>query len=592
MLRGGFILVAGEQYCDHYQKQYGLNITVIRTPFIYGPHEHTSFLFDLVRKCNTKSIISLPREKDKICNFLHADDVVSLVKQIITEPINPDVTIINLSSSQVFSYYKLSEYLSKTYPSVNFQFDLDIPIYTKIVEVLNAKRIYNWVDVHDFSRDMEVLIPEIEQTISKRKKDKRYLHIQRTGEVIKWLELFIAAFLMHFLTEFTGTLIQFRYVDFRLLFVVLMASVYGIRFGLFAAVLASASILYTWYEMQFNWTLISNNVGNWFPFVIYFATGLILGYYHDKHEREIEHEKEQTSLIYEKFKFLFDVFSEINKLKDDFRQKLLGYRDSFGRIYSITQDLDHVDEDMIFLKALPILENLLENDSIAIYSIGNNKNFARLEVNSTSLNGSVPRSLNFDDFPELKKNIHSGQIYHNASLLKEHPMYASPVMNKDEPVALILIMDSSFDQQTMYYFNLIKVITGLIQASLVRAANFANLNAENLYVPMTRILKPNAFQNALKIRMDMKKNKISDYQILSINFNNRDLKDLYQDMSENIRANDLIGSDYGGNYYVVLSQADKESINEIAERFRRLHIETELVEDEEIIFGENDKKNF
>ena len=171
-------------------------------------------------------------------------------------------------------------------------------------------------------------------------------------EILKWVELIGGVFLVQFLSQMTGTLIQFKYVDFRLLFVVIMGSIYGIKTGLYAAVLVSISILYTWVQLGFDWALLVYNVGNWLPFALYFTAGLITGYYHDKSENQILNAEKQTRLISDKYTFLYGVFNDIRKLKDEFRERLLGYRDSFGKIYTITKELDQLQEHSIYLRAI------------------------------------------------------------------------------------------------------------------------------------------------------------------------------------------------------------------------------------------------
>src|SRR5574339_926843 len=47
----GHALTTGEQYCRHYQHQYGLNVTIVRVPYVYGPKDSEGFLFRLIQDC-------------------------------------------------------------------------------------------------------------------------------------------------------------------------------------------------------------------------------------------------------------------------------------------------------------------------------------------------------------------------------------------------------------------------------------------------------------------------------------------------------------------------------------------------------------
>jgi len=406
-----------------------------------------------------------------------------------------------------------------------------------------------------------------------------FIKLSGNQEALKWVELILGAGLVHYLSELTTTLIQFKYVDFRLLFVVVMGSLYGIQSGLWASLLVSLSILYGWYQLDLDWALLVYNVGNWFPFALYFLAGLITGFSRDKTESALLHEQKQSNLIYEKYVFLYGVFDEIRKLKDEFREQLIGYRDSFGKIYSITRELDASQEQAVYFRALGIIEDLMQNYSIAIYSLDGD--YARLEVNSYALNDKISKSLKLSDFPELLHHINRGVIFQNTALLPNFPAYVAPVLNNsypfNVPVAIVVIWSVKFDQYSTYYLNLFKVICGLIQDALVRAAAFMDLNYEKMYVPATKILTPEAFMDILRIRADMKKNKVTDYQLLKVAGLKQSWPEIYSKISEGIRSVDIVGTLNDGTCYILLTQADQTTAQYVIERLAMLGIQSDLV---------------
>lgn len=305
----GYALFAGEQYCKLYQEKYGLNTTIVRVPYIYGPEENTSLIHNLIQKCNTQAEILFPTKGDRKVNFLHANDVANFVERLVAEVYRPEHEIINLSASKGINFFDLGSLLNEHFPNVRIKFNEENIIYTRPTQVLSARTTFDWVDVNEFQNDLPNLVKLIVE--DSKPQEVGYKKIWRTiteaPEILKWAELILGAVLMQFLSEMTGTLIQFKYVDFRLLFVVMMGLVYGMRFGIYAAILASLSILYTWYSLSFDWALLTHNVGNWFPFVVYFTAGLLVGYRRDKNETEIEYEKKQTGLIYDKYSFLVTI---------------------------------------------------------------------------------------------------------------------------------------------------------------------------------------------------------------------------------------------------------------------------------------------
>lgn len=588
----GYTLLAGERYCKWYHQESGLNTITLRVPLLYGPGEASTFLHAVIGACKEQKDVSIPTGQQTRLNFLHVNDVADFIKRAIDETYRPEHNVINLSSSATRSCLQLTELLREHFPAVEFSFDEEKILHTRPVEGLAAKKYYDWVDVHDLNAELRQCVSMTTDMPPQPGIQKRFFRNIAAGS-IKWIELFLGAALMQFLSEFTSTLIQFKYVDFRLLFVVLMGFVHGFRFGIFAALLASLSILYTWYSLGYDWALLTYNVGNWFPFAVYFGAGIITGYQRDKSENEIVHEREQKELIYEKYQFLYGVFEEVRKLKDELREKIIGYRDSFGKIYTITRELGSLHEQVVFAKALNVMETLLANENIAIYSLDTNKVYARLEVNSYPLNEKIAKSLRLSDFPQALENIEHGQIFQNTSLLPNYPAYIAPVMKHaypfNVPVAIIVIWYCEYEQYSTYYYNLFKVICDLVQDSLSRAAAFMEVNAENMYLPGTKILNADAFYNAISIREEMRKNKIADYRILRVDAGDKNVRDFSAGIVSEIRAADSVGIGYDGKYYVLLSQANANTVNDVRNRFMKHSLVSEVLASSQFLFENREK---
>jgi nucleoside-diphosphate-sugar epimerase len=584
----GNTLSAGESYCRAYQHEFEMNLTILRLTNIYGPEEKNGLFYRLVKDGNDKGQVLLPDSPDTCCSFLHVDDVVDFVKRAIDEDYSIESLVVNLSSSKPIKYSELAELLNKYYPKVTYKISDRKNVYTRPVNVLAAKKLFDWLDVHDLTIEIEDFVDlSIEEPI-KRKSAFLKLgnRIFENPTILKWIELILGAALTQYFSQLTSTLIQFKYVDFRLLFVVIMGNVYGLQFGLYASVLVSLSVLYTWLQLGVDWTLLVYNVGNWFPFAMYFSAGLITGYNHDKAENTILSGQKQNELILEKYSFLYEVFNEIRNLKDEFRERLIGYRDSFGKIFTITRELDELQEHSVYFRALNILEELMDNKNIAMYSLDSNRAYARLVVSSAEMNERIAKSLNMSDFPKALESIEQGVIFQNTALLANYPAYIAPVLNNsypfNVPVAIIVIWSAEFEQYSTYYYNLFKVICGMIEASLVRATLFLDANYERMYLPSTRILKQDAFIDMLKVRLEMRKNKISDFQVIMLQELGSNIQKEYLKISEGIRTVDIVGRLRNGTCYILLSQANTQASLDVLARLEKLGVKGKLIEANEI----------
>ncbi len=583
----GHTLLTGEQYCLIYYNKFDLNLTIIRLPFVYAPGSDYGLLHRVVKDCINGNRVVLPADEKSQGSFLHVEDVADFVKRVMEEERGRESQVINLSTAHPISYMALAEQLKRYFPKVEFVFDDENQLLTRPVTIGIAQRVFDWVDLHDLVTELGDYVEKLQGPAAAAPLSWRgfWRQLARYTDILKWVELILGAALTQYLTQLTGTLIQYKYIDFRLLFVILMGSLYGFRFGIFAAVLMSLSLFYTWYQLSLDWSILIYNVGNWFPLALYFVTGLFFGYSHDRNETLIDNIKKQTSLIFEKYEFLYDVFNEIRRLKDEFREQVIGYRDSFGKIYTITRELDTLQEHAVYFRALTILEDLMENNNIAIYSLNPDSAYARLEVSSIALSYKLAKSLKLSDFPEAVKAIEQGTIFQNTDLLPNYPAYIAPVLNYsypfNVPVAIVVIWSVKFEQYSTYYFNLFKVISGLIQASLVRATKFLDANYERIYIPSTRILNSDAFIDILRTRAEMRRNGVARYQLVMLDKTGMNYQDLYAKVSEAIRATDIVGLQRDGNIYVLLSQADDMDASGVISRFKNLGLSSRLVEVDE-----------
>jgi len=585
--KSGQILLNNENLCRYYAMNHTLPVSIIRVPRIYGPQEKDSLLYKLIKIAKTQENVEINAHELTQLSFLHIEDFFSFVSSLLESEKKPDLQVFNLNTDDI-NFLFLAQLLKYYNPKINISFIGDKskkPLKQKI-EVKSAKEIYNWVPKYKLIRDLPSLFQ-----IDTAKPLKRNVFAKKLKTLavsyqplLVWGEVILGAFLTHMLTVWTNTIIEFKYIDYRLLYVVIIGSTHGLLFGILAAILAAVSGAINWNSVGLDWALLIYNVESWIPFALFFLAGGVTGYVYDKKNNEIDFERHQTELIHEKYDFLYNLYNEIGSIKDRLRKQLVGYRDSFGRFFRIANELNELDEDNIFFKALAVLEDVMKNNQIAIYSIESTGNYGRLEVKSTDLERQIPRSLKLSDFSEASGVLEEGNVFQNTDLLLNYPAYIAPISNQGRLIGLVIIWEADFEQFTMYYLNLFKVITGLTQSSLVRAATFKNAQIEKLYLPSTQIMKPDPFIQSLEIKKKMRRNKILDFQVIGIEKGKKSWEELYEQLSKGIRGDDIAGilDENDTRCYVLLANAGIENIDFIKNRLHNLGLESEYVEDLEV----------
>jgi nucleoside-diphosphate-sugar epimerase len=578
----GQILQNEEKMCEFISGNSSMRITILRPAFLYGNWSDDTFINRLIRQVERNKRANLYDHLLSPCHFLHIDDFLDFLGLVIENDDAGRFDRYNLSGEDVnFSF--IQQMVGYAFPTAIISNSSDkTPSPARVMDCAKAKKNFTWQPQHNLVQEMQIRFKEITVGKSGSGGGKWFTSLKNTiTPLFVWGEVILGAFLMHFLTIWTDTLIEFKYIDYRLLYVILIGSTHGLAFGILAALLACLSILIKWYNIGLDWALIIYNVENWIPFALLFLAGSVTGYLHDKNRNEINFEKHQTALIHEKYEFLYNLYDEISAIKNQLRDQLVGYRDSFGRFFRITNELNELDADQVFIKAIEVLEDLMQNDQISIYSVESSGCFGRLEVKSKSVRVEVSISINLaDDFPGVLETVRNGEIFQNKDLDSKNPAYIAPIMNGNALIGLVVLWEAAFEQYSLYYLNLFRITTGLVQSALIRAAAFLNAQREKQFLPGTAILRPEAFRNALDLRKTMRRKKIADYLILSIERGGKTWQDLFASLSKGVRDEDVVGvfAENAQECYVLLNHARIEHLDIIQERLGKLGLVSEFHE--------------
>ena len=208
-------------------------------------------------------------------------------------------------------------------------------------------------------------------------------------------------------------------------------------------------------------------------------------------------------------------------------------------------------------------------------------------MKSANLKRQIPKSILLAEYSAALDQLKSGEVFQNKELLANYPAYIAPIMDQSKLIGLVVLWDADFEQFTLYYQNLFKVITSLIQSALVRAAIFKNAQVEELYLPSTQILKPEAFKQALHLKKKMKRNRLADFLIFSIEKTDMNWENLYARLSKEIRDDDIVGimDENDDHCYVLFSNAGIENVDLLKNRLTESGFRNEYVAEIEVPYS-------
>lgn len=570
------LMHACEKLCDVFSQNHVMKFTILRIPYLYNMNCAGNQLYTWLEDAITKQKIVMRTSDYQETDFLCDEDLGELLSRILDEPEHEWYQVMNLSGNNPVLFRELEKQFKDLQPNLEVTYTNDtqcIPEYKK--DVL-ARTEYGWYPKHVLQDDIKVLYEALAGNRKKKKTSyERRIRYKKVKEKLRiLLEIAVVFALAEGLNYWTGDNVMINFLDFRLIFVVLMGTMNGLNAGVVAALLASIGYVVD-KSGTTQWQILFYNVENWLPFACYFLLGTISGYTRDKHDDEVVYIREEEEILEKKYIFLSELYNRILENKDSFNSQIIGYKDSFGKLYSIVKKLDSTLPDEVFYEAVSVLEEMMDNTSIAIYTINGQSDFARLNVCSKNISQELSKSMKLSDYAEVKEALQKNEIFVNTQCLEGYPSYVMPIYRKDELMGMILLMRAQNNQMTMEYSNKFSIIADLTRDSLIRAMQFNDM--EDFYIDGTSILRKEKFQEVLSVKEQMKEKQYMDYILLKVLSEHASLQELSNQISSLVRTNDVLGQGEDGEIYLLLSQTRHNDLSVISERLKNNNITFSVV---------------
>ena len=479
---------------------------------------------------------------------------------------------------------QLGEVLQKLQPGLKVLYGTDT-IQTYPAADNAVRRRYGWFQRYSILDDL----PAIYNAWCARKTEKKSFirkmvdKIRQSPLLLRLAEIAAAWLATELLVRITGTDAQFRMIDFRLMFVVLIGTVYGLNAGVLSAVLASVSLAAGYLRQGTTLMLLFYAPANWLAFIVYFVVGASCGYVQLRNTETARFVQEENDLLRKRLEFTRKLYQDTLKDKRLFRRQILGRRDSFGKIYTVTQQLDMLQPQEICRKTVQIMEDVLENHSLTIYRMEKNQGFARLTAASAGMTPEPAYSLEVDQWLDVIRAIEQEGLWVNRGFLPGRPMYAAGVRQNGSLVVLIGLRTASEEQMTLYYQNLFRILCGLVETALVRAFEYESVVRENWYLPGTCLLRPAVFAEQLATACTLQEDKMAHHLLLQVTGTFKNRAEINDRVRRSIRSTDVAGVGTNNAIYLLMNQTDEENLPLLTRRLgeKGLH-DTAVTQEEQL----------
>lgn len=407
--------------------------------------------------------------------------------------------------------------------------------------------------------------------------------IQMRTLPVKCLETAAAWVLFEVLERLFSQSTQLNVLDYRLLYVVLIGTLYGLDFGLVAALLASVGLAASYFTLYgYTFQGLFYEPSNWLPFIAYFVVGAVCGYVQLRNSEAIRAERDQNELVRNRNTFLTQLYHDAIEDKRAYRRQIVGRHDSFGKIFAVTQELDVFNPRDIYRKCCELLGEILENDSVAIYHVSGGA-FARLVAASPAIAEDAARSLTLEQLAPLLGDGGRSNLWVNRELTPGLPMFGYTIERDGAPAVLIFVRSAAENQMTLYYQNLFRILCGLVESALGRAFDYEAVAQDKRCVDGTCVLKQAAFGQELAAEQALADGKMGSFLLLRVVPGMEPVGELVGAIGSAIRESDAAGLVDGDVLYLLMRQAKACDLPIIRERLSAKQLAVEPVDGEDIV---------
>lgn len=570
-----------EELCRHLLEPAEVTLVVLHVPFLAESLVEGGFLNNLFGRLAAGAPVKLPFAQTALLDLVTPHDLGSLLCHIVEEPDDQSASY-EVGSGYRHTWGDFAHRLDRLGEGTGASCSCVDPTHARPVPTptdypVQLRKMYGWIPLDDAFDQLDGLY---EQYCAHQEPARRRSVVQTARSLVqrfgflRYVELLALFALVQAANSALGANIYYRFVDMRLLFVVLMGTMHGMRFGLLAAVLACLSVLVSYMQQGTDPVSILLRVESWLPFALYLLAGSITGYVSDKKTADILFAREEFQLLRNKYVFLNEVYTNAVENKGRYKHQILGFEDSFGRIFSVVQKLDDVMPQKLYLKSLEALEDILHSRSVALYAVDDYRRFGRLMACSGPLRGELSKSANLESWGDALGAVEHGRVWRNVELDSARPCYACGSFTDGNLRMIVCIWKAGADQFDMRFANLLKIMCGLLAMSFARAQEYASRARDEMCFPATDVMRPQAFAEVLAVQQEMGERGVADHAVLR--FPGLEVEDAQARLMPIVRATDDVGVGPDGSVWALLRQANVESLGPVEARIAAAGLSFEL----------------
>lgn len=576
----GLSKLGGEKYCRNWAASQGLSSICFRFSNVYGPrqtHEGEGGVVSIfLNRILMNDKLHIHGNGNQTRDFIYVEDVAFAIYRASQSTL---AGIYNLSTNteasvkDIIQHYESYHGAIETVQVASREGD----IQRSVLNNASIVQDLDWVPMYSLEEGLQ---KTYEWGKSCKPSEQAVVREKKVAPI--WfsnLKPFFENFVLFFILSAFVLSVDIPIIsvfEIGVFYIITVGAIYGNRQAFFAVCLSISLLLMDYFRQGREIVSLMYDTTFFFQISIFLFIGLVVGYSVQRKNIKITEQQETLDELQTRYDFLETIHEELRDVKDELQLRVLNNADSFGKIYSITKELNEVEPEKIFTRTIEVVQKTMRCEHVSIYLLNGDQTYLRLVASSYLLdNKSQMSSLKVADTPYIQEMIRTKNIFSNRKLLASVPVMAAPIFHDNKMKAILMINELPFSSLSNYHENLFKVIAGLIETSLSRAFEYIQFTGDSRYIGQSFILQPDAFYEILNSKILAKEKYNMPYELIKIQVDASVSLQVAEKAYQLLRETDYI-SYMNDTLYILLSNTTQDDIPLITKRFKKAGIETAI----------------
>ena len=371
--------------------------------------------------------------------------------------------------------------------------------------------------------------------------------------ILENIAVFIGVFA---LTKALSGNLKFSGFDFYLLYVLLFAGVYGQNQAILSSLLSVLGFFLQKESLDaVKAAAVDYSTYIWIAMI--FITGLSVGFLKDRMINNRKEAEEEEAFLRERRDEIRQINNENVKVKKVLEQQLVNQRDSLGRLYKITSELNSVREEVVLFRAVEVVSEMMGTNEAALYMASGGA-YIRLFAATSEKARSLGNSVKMDSLGDMIQALFNKEVFINSALDPNLPVLAQGIYDDDNLEMVFMLWDIPWERLTLAQSNMLTITCLLIQDAVIRARRYLDILHEHQYIPGTAIFDKRSFGELIDMYVSAEKRGLIACCLIEVSVPGMTVEQIEKKFRHMIRQLDFLGGPGDGRVYILLTNTTRE----------------------------------